>query len=74
MIPKQLSARPRHGHLTEIVVEAAAADAAEVCRRFDTRPEGLADEEAERRLAEQGPTCWPKTSGRAWRRSSRTRS
>ncbi|MFM8709083.1 MAG: cation-transporting P-type ATPase, partial [Planctomycetia bacterium] len=42
-------------HVARVVVEAAAADAAGVCRRFGTQIEGITDEEAERRLAEQGP-------------------
>lgn len=43
-----------------VVVESATADAAGIYRRFDTRPEGLSDEDADTRRGAHGPNVLEK--------------
>src|SRR6476620_7632917 len=59
VLPKHLFAAIRHDkphiQVSQIVIESAAMNVADVYMRFDTRPEGLTTEEAHARLAEHGP-------------------
>ena len=64
MIPKNLIASLPHerkrAQISPVVVESARADAAGVYRRFDTRPEGLSDEDADARRGSHGPNVLEK--------------
>lgn len=59
MIPKQLRTGLWHEqqrvHVSPSLVEAAAEPADRVCRRLGTGPDGLTDDEAEKRRLEYGP-------------------
>ena len=67
MIPKHLITGMWHDRhrvrVSDLLVESAEGDVTDVCRRLDTRPEGLADEEAETRRAEHGPNVLAKDEG-----------
>jgi P-type Mg2+ transporter len=64
VIPKHLLTGIGHDrqrvHLSQPLIDSAAADAASVCQRLETRPEGLTDEEAAKRLSEHGPNVLAK--------------
>lgn len=64
IIPKHLVAvipqdRPNI-QVSQIVIESAAMEVADVYKRFATRPEGLTDDESHTRLAEHGPNVLAK--------------
>ena len=67
MIPKHLITGMWHDRhrvrVSDLLVESAEGDVTDVCRCLDTRPEGLADEEAETRRAEHGPNVLAKDEG-----------
>ena len=64
MIPKNLIASLPHerkrAQMSPVVVESATADAAGIYRRFDTRPEGLSDKDADTRRGAHGPNVLEK--------------
>jgi hypothetical protein len=64
VIPKNLIASLPHerkrAQISPVVVESARADAAGIYRRFDTRPEGLSDEDADARRGSHGPNVLEK--------------
>lgn len=64
VIPKHLITGAWHErqrvHISQALIDSAAADAAGVCQRLETRPEGLTDEEAAKRLDEHGPNVLAK--------------
>ena len=64
VIPKHLITGAWHErqrvHISQALIDSAAADAAGVCQRLGTRPQGLTDEEAAKRLDEHGPNVLAK--------------
>lgn len=64
VIPKHLITGVWHDrqrvHISHILIDSAAADVVGVCQRLETRPEGLTDEEAAKRLGEHGPNVLAK--------------
>src|SRR5450759_2380437 len=64
VFPKTLfTAIPRdrsHIQVSEILIESASMEVADVYKRFATRPEGLTAEEARTRLAKHGPNVLAK--------------
>ncbi|MCE9527533.1 MAG: hypothetical protein K8R36_15935 [Planctomycetales bacterium] len=64
IIPKHVFAAIRHDkphiQVSQTVIESAGMDAAAVCERFKTTPQGLATEVAVARLAEHGPNVLAK--------------
>ena len=66
MIPKHLITEIGHDrqrvHISQPLIDSAAADAVSVCQRLETRPEGLTDEDAAKRLSEHGPNVLAKDS------------
>jgi P-type Mg2+ transporter len=64
VLPKKLLAPKRHEkhaiHVSPVVVESAAKDAAGVYALLKTRSEGLTTNETEARLAEHGPNVLAK--------------
>lgn len=47
-------------HISQTLIDSAAADAVGVCQQLKTHPEGLTDEEAAKRLGEHGPNILAK--------------
>ncbi len=64
MLPKNLPTGRWHDrqrvHISQTLIDSAAADATGACQRLETRPEGLTDEEAAARLREHGPNVLAK--------------
>jgi Mg2+-importing ATPase len=64
VLPKTLFAAIRHDRphiqVSQVVIESASMDAADVYQRFETSPEGLTAEEAFARLARHGPNVLAK--------------
>jgi hypothetical protein len=63
VIPKHLITGAWHErqrvHISQALIDSAAADAAGVCQRLETRPEGLTDEEAAKRFPQGWKTDRP---------------
>jgi Mg2+-importing ATPase len=64
VLPKNLPTGRWHDrqrvHISQTLIDSAAADATGACQRLETRPEGLTDEEAAARLREHGPNVLAK--------------
>jgi Mg2+-importing ATPase len=64
VIPKQLTTGVWHDrhrvHISQTLIDSAAADSVSVYQRLETRPEGLTDEEAAKRLDVHGPNVLAK--------------